>query len=99
MRSITSSSFPKSEHDAFFAQTFQVHPNGNANLFGLNTFGCDSIIKYKNQIWKFYAFQTGTDNAIYLNKFNETFILNCIQKDPNVIENITRMCITDITGS
>ena len=77
MASVTSSSFSKSANNTFFDQTFRVHPMGNANCFGLNTFGCDSIIQYGNQIWKFYAFQTGTENAIYLNKFNETFIFNC----------------------
>lgn len=44
------------------------HPSGNYGLYGLNTFGCNSIILYKGEIWKFYAVPVGdTKNAIYVN--------------------------------
>ena len=44
-------------------QEFEPHALGNYALYGLNMFGCDSIIKYNDKIWRFYAFENST--AIY----------------------------------
>lgn len=44
------------------------HPNGNYSLYGLNAFECNSIIRFKGEIWKFDSFVAcDTKNAIYVN--------------------------------
>ena len=44
------------------------HPDGNQWLYGLNTFRCESTIRFKGEIWKFDAFVVGdTKKAIYVN--------------------------------
>ncbi len=55
---------------------FLEHPFGNYALYGLNNFGCDSIINYNNEIMKFYAFQSGSNNAIYITKSGKEVIIN-----------------------
>jgi hypothetical protein len=60
---------------------------GNQLNYGLNSFGCNSIIQYKDDIWKFYAFEVGNNNAIYMNKNNVSIILNSY----NMPDGITRM--------
>lgn len=54
------------------------HPNGNYGLYGLNTIGCDSIIRYKGEILKFYAFNG--NNAIYTNEKGEQVIVDVYDK-------------------
>jgi hypothetical protein len=71
--------------------TFVHHEMGNYANYGLNMFGCDSIIDYNNDIWKFYAFQAGTDNAIYYNKNGTELILD----SRNMPEGITRVKSVD----
>jgi hypothetical protein len=58
------------------SNTFLPHKDGNSMNYGLNSFGCDSIIKYNNDIWKFIWFITGTNKAVYINKAGEIFIYN-----------------------
>ncbi len=67
--------------------TFTPHHMGNYANYGLNMFGSDSVINYNNDIWKFYAFQTGNNNAIYYNKAGVELILN----SRNMPQGITRM--------
>ncbi len=45
---------------------FVPHTNGNIMNYGLNSFGCNSIIEYNNDIWKFVYFNK--NNAVYVNK-------------------------------
>ncbi len=75
--------------DYLNSHAFEVHPNGNSMLFGLNSFGCNSVILYQNDIWKFYAFESGTDNAIYYNKDGKRFVFNT--HDTQVKSQITRL--------
>jgi hypothetical protein len=60
---------------------------GNYANYGLNMLGSNSIIDYNNDIWKFYAFQAGNDNAIYYNKNSTELILD----SRNMPEGIVRM--------
>ena len=66
---------------------FVDHPMGNYALYGLNTFGCDSIIRYNNEIMKFYAFQSGTNYAMYITQKGDTVFINT----NNNTLNITRL--------
>jgi hypothetical protein len=75
--------------DYLNSHAFELHPNGNSMLFGLNSFGCNSVILYQNDIWKFYAFESGTDNAIYYNKDGKRFVFNT--HDTQVKSQITRL--------
>jgi hypothetical protein len=73
--------------------SFVDHPMGNYALYGLNTFGCDSIIRYNDEIMKFYAFMSFTGNAIYISKNGTEHIIN----PNNSSLNITRLIdINDI---
>ncbi len=65
---------------------FVPHKNGNQSDYGLNTFRCDSIIQYNNKIWKFIWFIAGTNDAIYINKENESLVFN-----DSIKVNCTRM--------
>ncbi len=67
------------------------HPNGNYGLYGLNTFECESIIRFKGEILKFHAFKTGTNLAIYTNEKGEQVTIDVYDKSLN----ITRMMWID----
>ena len=49
-------------------KTFIPHENGNYARYGLNLFGCDSVIQYDNKIWKFKYFITNTNNISLIQK-------------------------------
>ncbi len=61
--------------------TFIPHKNGNYGRYGLNLFGCNSVIQYNNQIWKFKYFISDTNNALYINKEGMEFVLDTYDKD------------------
>jgi hypothetical protein len=65
--------------------TFVPHSMGNYGNYGLNMLGCDSIIDYNNNIWKFYAFLGGSNHAIYYNKNGTELILNTNDMPEGVI--------------
>lgn len=54
------------------------HSNGNYGLYGLNTIGCSSIIRFKGEILKFHSFQK--NNAIYKNEKGEDVIVDVYDK-------------------
>ena len=62
-------------------KTFIPHENGNYARYGLNLFGCDSVIQYDNKIWKFIHFISNTNNALYIDKEGRGFILDTYNKD------------------
>ncbi len=66
--------------------TFVPHECGNYGRYGLNFFGCDSVIQYNNDYWKFIWFITNTNNAVYVNKEGHQFVLQYYNMD-----GITRM--------
>uniref|UniRef100_A0A6C0HVA8 Uncharacterized protein n=1 Tax=viral metagenome TaxID=1070528 RepID=A0A6C0HVA8_9ZZZZ len=68
-------------------KTFIPHINGNYAMYGLNYIGCDSIIQYNNNIWKFIWFNSNTNDAVYINKTGIELIINKY----NNYDNITRM--------
>ena len=55
---------------------YKVLENGHSFCYGLNSFGPSSIINFQNDYWKFYAFVTGKEHAIYFNKDGNTLIIN-----------------------
>jgi hypothetical protein len=65
--------------------TFIPHTEGNYARYGLNLFGCDSIIQYNNHYWKFMYFIPNSNIAVYTNKNGEEFFLN------DYIDGIIRM--------
>jgi hypothetical protein len=62
-------------------KTFIPHENGNYARYGLNLFGCDSIIQYDNKIWKFKDFISNTNHAVYIDKEGREFVLDTYNKD------------------
>jgi hypothetical protein len=75
------------------SHTFVPHPNGNIKLFGLNEFEMNSVIKYENDIWKFWAFQENTNNAVYYNRDRKPLIINIF--DSEAFKNAERMIDED----
>jgi hypothetical protein len=69
--------------------TFRPHPFGERLLFGLNGFGCDSVILFEELIWKFLYFDK-KNQPIYINAQAQKrpFDLN---NDTNVRSKTTRM--------
>ncbi len=67
-------------------KTFIPHSGGNYGRYGLNLFGCNSVILYNNDYWKFIWFVNNSNDAVYINKNGKEFIL----KD-NTDKNIIRM--------
>lgn len=55
---------------------FVPHPMGNYALYGVNMLGCDSIIQYDDDIWMFWALESGTNNTIYYNKDRKPLTIN-----------------------
>ncbi len=68
--------------------TFVPHSDGNSFNFGLNSFGCDSIIKYMEDNWKFLYFIQNSNDAVYCNKNGNKLVLNSYEMHKL---NITRM--------
>ncbi len=65
---------------------FVPHKMGNYARYGLNCFGCDSIIKYNNKLWKFICFVSNSNNAVFIGENGEQFIL-----EEYNLDGITRM--------
>ncbi len=86
--------YEKSVMHFLSTNTFIPHELGNIHKYGLNFFGCDSIIHYNNDIWKFLYFMQNSNNAVYINKNGKKFIYNDDHEynEPNVI---TRMMIVE----
>lgn len=72
----------------FFDNKFEPHPMGSYALYGVNTFGCDSIIKFHNEIWKFHYFNVGSDIPTFINKNGDL-----LEIDLRKAQNVTRMQI------
>jgi hypothetical protein len=79
--------------------SFMDHPMGNYSLYGLNSFGCDSIIRCNDEIMKFYAFQTGTRNAIYITKNGTEHIINPYDSSLNITRLVDINDMTNFTKS
>ena len=72
----------------FFANKFEPHSYGNYGLYGLNTFGCDSIIKFNDEIWKFLHFKKSSEIPTFVNKNGDLIEINLRNA-----QNVTRMQI------
>ena len=73
---------------------FRPHEFGNGHLFGVNSFGCNSIISYTEVdgtvgIWKFYCFKNSSTETIFCNAngIRRTFNLT----DPEIASRAIRM--------
>jgi hypothetical protein len=65
---------------------FVPDENGNNMCFGLMSFGCDSIISYNNDVWKFIWFKNNTNEAVYINKEGFMHAFNTFtMKNENII--------------
>ena len=71
---------------------YVVNPMGNYACCGLNMLGPSSIISFQNDYWKFYAFVTGKEHAIYFNKDGHTLIIDKFKMYDLPIK---RMCVPE----
>jgi pectate lyase len=53
---------------------------GNYAMYGLNMLGSDSVILYNDEILKFYAFVSNSNDAIYVNKDGHNIIIDPYDK-------------------
>jgi hypothetical protein len=67
------------------SNSFEPHQHGNYGLYGLNLLGCDSTIKFENDIWHFLYFKENI--AVYTNVHGQHLLLDTIKPT----DNITRM--------
>jgi hypothetical protein len=85
-----------------YLKTHKFHPchMGNCALFGLNTFGCNSIITVRdvereaaglpNHIWKFIGFPTPSNLvADYINEEGDSRVFDF--RDPDIYNNTTSL--------
>jgi hypothetical protein len=79
---------------------FRPHHMGNYALFGINTFGCSSIINVRDtereaaglpqHIWKFHSFPSASDYvATYINEEGSRHTFDF--RDSNIYNNTTRL--------
>ena len=80
----------------FFSNTFVEHPLGSTGLYGVNYFGCNSIIKLDGDIWNFAHFESGNDIPYYTNRNGELRQVDLLKIRRDTPERITRMMIKDI---
>jgi hypothetical protein len=66
----------KTVSDYLSTHKFVPHKNGNSMNYGLNSFGCESIIKYNGELWQFIWFLSDTNIAVYVNQFGDEFHYN-----------------------
>jgi hypothetical protein len=69
---------------------FVTHPMGNYAMYGLNMLGCDSVILYNNEILKFYAYESNSKNAIYVNKDELRIIIDPYDKTLQITRMISK---------
>jgi hypothetical protein len=58
------------------SRAFKKHSSGNYGMYGLNFLGTDVVIKMNGDIWKFLCWQSGTENAIFVNADSKQCIFN-----------------------
>ena len=85
--------------------TFKKHRSGNYGMYGLNFLCADPVIQMKGDIWKFIWWETGTDNATFVNSKGVIYTFNpknvyysknrddVIRMEPYIDENIENSII------
>ncbi len=70
-------------------RAFRPHPFGDKLLFGLNGFGCDSVILFEEHLWKFLYFAKN-NQPIYINARGQKQPFD-FKDETNVRSKTTRM--------
>ena len=60
---------------------FKKHSYGNSGCYGLNFLGSPSIIQYKDELYIFIHWMTGSNIASYINVKGEMFSFNPYNKE------------------
>lgn len=69
------------EIDYLKSNKFKTHYRGNSGLYGLHFLGSPSVIQYKDELYMFIHWMTGSNIANYINIKGETFSFNPYNKD------------------
>ena len=80
---------------SFFSNNFVEHPMGSHGLYGVNFFGCNSIIQFDGDIWKFMYFKHGSDVPYYVNKDGQIRQIDLVKIRHETPERITRMMVDE----
>ena len=81
-------SFLQNDIEYLKLKTFRKLDKGNSGLYGLNFLGSNSIIEFKDKIWKFVYWEIGTNIACYININNEILSFNPYDKDLDIYQMI-----------
>ena len=68
---------------------FKTHYRGNSGCYGLNFLGSPSIIQYKDELYIFIHWLSGSNIATYINIKGETFSFNPYNKEISRMEEDT----------
>ena len=79
----------KKEIDYLKSNKFKTHYRGNSGLYGLNFLGSPSIIQYKDELYMFIHWMTGSNIASYINVKGDIFSFNPYKKE--IEKEINRM--------
>jgi hypothetical protein len=52
-------------------------------MYGLNSFSCESTIKFHGDLWKFVWFKSGTEIPVYVNKKGELLEID-LKRTPGI---------------
>ena len=78
----------KKEIDYLKSNKFKTHYRGNSGLYGLNFLGSHSIIEFKDKIWKFVYWETGSNIACYINVNSEILSFHPYNKNWDICQMI-----------
>lgn len=56
--------------------SFKKHSSGNYGMYGLNFLGTNVVIKMNGDLWKFLYWESGTDNATFINSNSKLYTFN-----------------------
>jgi hypothetical protein len=81
-------SFLQNDIEYLKSKKFRKLDKGNSGLYGLNFLGSNSIIEFKDKIWKFVYWEIGTNIACYINVNSEILSFNPYNKDLDIYQMI-----------
>ena len=74
----------KKQIDYLKSNKFTPHVYGNSYNYGLNFLGANPVIQYKNDLWIFIHWESGSDIANFINSLGEIFSFNSYNKSLDI---------------
>ena len=74
----------KKQIDYLKSNKFKLHVYGNSYNYGLNFLGANPVIQYKNDLWIFIHWKSGSNIANFINSQGEIFSFNSYNKSLDI---------------